>query len=1453
MHNAGAGPIAAGAHADAAAASVHASGVAPLVSFPLGTTLLCEEVSDNLNLSLQRVQIVNERESAVQLRLHSPGDALRWMQLRAGAEGSWPWHGATNTVSWAQAGGVLPDNLRMLRHMAANVEPVDQATLEPRATLDLYVEANPRVLLRDVSTPEDAEAQRAARTMRERQLALALDASCGDEARHVELPVRLRGCTPQVEVHVTQDAAPSSATAHDVLVADLGDVVVGEHVERTVCVRNTSAIACLVQLQRQGPDQGPGGSPIALLDAASGDPAPYVDLREEGGAAFAPLAIAPHAELTLRVLVRPREACADYEETIMVENLVQPAQTRRLLVRANILGAATDEALAVLNGSALDFGDCCGGQWTRQVLVLKNQADCMLDVFFRTEKGVEATFQLADPSVPREDEASEAVTPPGSNSPAPLESSGTLPPAAAPPKHDESDSDLAGDASGSGSDVSSSGAAAPGSGASSAADSRPAGAPDAPLTPPLSLARGDASSASDAGASSDTTSSSAAAGGSSEASAAPAGAGAAATAHRAAFPAHVRMPAGSGTAGALVRRITDPVALLRGGEQQHNLVDDLPLRPGSEYRVVVAFRPRALPADETWSAGRLRDTTFRVYLDYARTSGSAHARRGRQRRTLVCHTRTCTPFISVQPKVVDFGTASVGARKTSHIAVTNHSDLGTLVAVRFVSKVLSMFTDQVAIPAQQTVELKIDFFPRRVNESYRKQITVTNLLNRANDQIFEVRARNVDLQRVSFHSLFYRILTPSGSNFIDFGDVNINAPRVRCFTIENMCRTPLSLEMSVAHPEDLVLYLKQDAVAPRAAQRPASPERTAGAGATGAGSGLKERLLEALSTDAPRVRRARHAHEERSPSSPRKPPVNVALALKRGSRGRVTFAYGPAVTFKDRSALRMFEPLDLASGPPVDASRMGKSKQYGALRTLGKHGPPGPHAKAAPPAPPPSAPAPPTADTTAGSTPPALTGRRRTHPVLSDALDVARLDLDALLAALEAQPSSLATVPTRSLEAEERFVRTEINLRRALQESIDAGRLVPIGMLEVPPHAEVPVVAVYTPNGSTRPHIQGTARKQDSRIFLRLLEFDASRMAHAPEFEMLQGRDVDELPVRDLMVRSNVCRSMLELGQPHINFGQMETGERRERKLWIQNRSEWALRYCIRKSGSIASGDIRLALGRYGVVPGHATRGVDFTFSPSLSGAFHERLLVANVADPDNDQAIVLKANVRKVPNFGIDPPLLDFGTCRAGSVSMPESILVSNTTGKSRTFVVSRDESMHSAVPLELYVAASRSPVSHRPLSREEEEEVETLLQKLKIASRKGNLDKLAKYQERLQRLGVPAHDGGSSSSTPGASGDAANGSGSEAPAPSAPAAREVDADYACTFAWRPHPAPTPPAALQFVLAPTSSLKLLLRLHVPRGSWRSTQHVAVAVKVNEAKNRDETRSVVVRAALESE
>ena len=86
----------------------------------------------------------------------------------------------------------------------------------------------------------------------------------------------------------------------------------------------------------------------------------------------------------------------------------------------------------------------------------------------------------------------------------------------------------------------------------------------------------------------------------------------------------------------------------------------------------------------------------------------------------------------------------------------------------------------------------------------------------------------------------------------------------------------------------------------------------------------------------------------------------------------------------------------------------------------------------------------------------------------------------------------------------------------------------------------------------------------------------------------------------------------------------------------------------------------------------------------------------------------------------------------------MPESVLLSNTTAKQRTFVVRLDDSVSDALSLDVLVSMSDDSATRRALSTEEEEEVETLFQKLKIASRKGNLDKLAKYRDRLTQLGV-------------------------------------------------------------------------------------------------------------------
>jgi hypothetical protein len=236
--------------------------------------------------------------------------------------------------------------------------------------------------------------------------------------------------------------------------------------------------------------------------------------------------------------------------------------------------------------------------------------------------------------------------------------------------------------------------------------------------------------------------------------------------------------------------------------------------------------------------------------------------------------------------------------------------------------------------------------------------------------------------------------------------------------------------------------------------------------------------------------------------------------------------------------------------------------------------------------------------------------------------------------------------------------------------------------------------------------------------------------------------EIDELPVRDLMVRSTLCRSLLELGQPHINFGHMEKGDSKARKILIQNRSEWALRYCIRKSGSIASGDIKIASGLYGIVPGHGKREVDFLFSPSLTGQFQEKLVVENVADRERDQTVSLKATVRKVPNFAVEPASIDFGVCQPGKLTRAEGFVVTNTTAKARTFVVAvdSDELRHqrSIVDVVIAAAAAAEGSVRGTLSKAEEEEVEHISQKLKIATRKGHTDKVKKYETRLTELGI-------------------------------------------------------------------------------------------------------------------
>jgi hypothetical protein len=889
-----------------------------------------------------------------------------------------------------------------------------------------------------------------------------------------------------------------------------------------------------------------------------------------------------------------------------------------------------------------------------------------------------------------------------------------------------------------------------------------------------------------------------------------------------------------------------------------------------------------------------------------------------------------SPTISVKPEIIDFGMTNVGARKSQMFTVHNHSHLAAQIQLRYVSKVVSMNRDEITIPPNDSVDVRLDFFPRRVNEQYRKQITVANLTNRADDKILEVRSVNVDGQRIGFHSLFYRILTPTGSNFIDFGDVSIGCTRLRTFAIENVSNAALSLELSAANTEDLALYVKAEASHSSAtasrrssvtkyslddgtASTPSEPDiltRLATSKSKRAAH-LKERFLESMSYDVPASLRnenktwriaQKQSHVPKSGSAQgrpgtqqkavekggrsekeqiKKPHINMIAALKKGGKGRLTQKYGKSITFKDRSLLSEFEYLDLATGPPVAGKRIpSKSRKYHLLdaqevgksagtvrRRVGDNG--ATHVStltASPSRRLPGALADEIRSNGSGKRSesetrrplPALTGKRKAGPLLHDAIDVSELSLEELLAAAEGQTSCLSNVFLSNARAEEQLVRTEMNLQRELRSAINEGRLLPVDVLNLDAREERQILAIYTPNGSMRPHIQGNARKQDTRIFFRLVDFSTQSLGPVKaDLTDMFKTDKEELPVRDLIVKSNLCRSLMELSQPHINFGHVQKGETKTRKIVIQNRSELALRYCIRKSGSIASGDIKLkSSDRYGIVPGHAKREVEFIFCPSLTGTFQERLTVENVADRDCDETILIKANVTRVSNFSVEPRKLYFGAGEDGEgalavgqlAEMAQSFVLSNLSAKTRIFAIhiAKDDLKFGAYHAEVLLTTSSQDEGRKTtLTKEEEEEIEHLSQKLKIANRKGQTEKIQKYQERLTELGITTTGMGTSDSPPADVGVANQTASSQA---SASSNGTVDMTFPVLQTASIHLAAQQNKRIVVRLRPLAVAKPDAEHHYHRDAIE----VQLPIQVHESKNVDEVQTVDIRTRIRS-
>ena len=422
---------------------------------------------------------------------------------------------------------------------------------------------------------------------------------------------------------------------------------------------------------------------------------------------------------------------------------------------------------------------------------------------------------------------------------------------------------------------------------------------------------------------------------------------------------------------------------------------------------------------------------------------------------------------------------------------------------------------------------------------------------------------------------------------------------------------------------------------------------------------------------------------------------------------------------------------------------------------------------------------------------PAPTAKRTEHKLEASqatATDVSKMSVEELLNAIDQHDSSRAatTHSTLTLEEEEQYVRKSISLRKELSSLTTSGKLVPAQNISVPPGASRKLIVVMTPNGSTRPHVTTRAKRADSRIYIKLLDCDRSVLSNA-------NADLADLPVRELIIRSSCVRSVLEVQQRSINFGTCEKGEVKSKTIvihvsrlsstlsspWstsltrLQNKSDTVGLFRLRTSGSIASGDLKLGLGRYGLISAFGRKEVEnFSFTPSLTGTYNENIVVENVLDGFNDQNVAVKANVRKPPTFTVEPAVVDFGIVdttpvpshvassqnhtmgtlpnRNGSIEKM-GFTLTNVSKHERTFVVeikipvgeddraSSSTSTHSQDDSYRFVDLSLSSDEvGTALSKGEEEEIENILQKLKIARRKGKKDKIEKYESRLTELGV-------------------------------------------------------------------------------------------------------------------
>jgi hypothetical protein len=173
------------------------------------------------------------------------------------------------------------------------------------------------------------------------------------------------------------------------------------------------------------------------------------------------------------------------------------------------------------------------------------------------------------------------------------------------------------------------------------------------------------------------------------------------------------------------------------------------LLPGSYAVISVEFTPTI----EGQTGVKNAEFSVSVVAVPASDRGSAPRLQHQQKMRVKCTAFIHSGRIAVSRHEVSFGTATLGAKTTTDLAVVNPSQVSAAVTIMCRSKIITIdgsepdssgnLNHRLIIPPSSSHTLTLCICPRRVNPRYRKQLTITSVTNPLDHIVVDLDSNNV--------------------------------------------------------------------------------------------------------------------------------------------------------------------------------------------------------------------------------------------------------------------------------------------------------------------------------------------------------------------------------------------------------------------------------------------------------------------------------------------------------------------------------------------------------------------------------------------------------------------------------------------------------------------------------------------------------------------------------------